>query len=229
MKSFRLLSLFLALLACSQLLLAQKIGATPKDSVTATKKVAILPLMFRERDKGEEESTNTTAINDYTKALNGAFEKLGIEIVEPSRVSAGWREMTGQPFDTRHFTLPDAADLVAFGKRLGVDYVLVSRCLWHIRTPWVGLGPKTKANATVDLWLVDVHQSEFALKAEEVKADSTEKEPLWKTGVTIFIAPISVVSGGPKTPHMQRAGVLGLAKAIQPWAEKQQGDIKIKK
>ncbi len=209
---------------------AQKIGSTATiNTAKGLKKVAMLPLMFRERDKDDsEECTNTTAIDSYQKILTGVFEKLGIEVVDVSQTNAMWREITGQLFETKEFQLPRAEDLVALGKRLGVDYILTSRCLWQVRTIWVGLGPKTKANATVDIWLVDVANSEFLLKADTVKADDTEREPMWKTGVTLFVAPISVVSAGPKTPHMQRAGTTALEKALLPWVEQQQANVKIK-
>jgi len=209
---------------------AQKIGSTTVATAPkGLKKVAMLPLMFRERDKGDdEECTNATAIDSYQKMLAGVFEKNGVEVVDTSRTNAMWREMTGQLFETKAFQMPRAEDLVSLGKRLGVDYVLTSRCLWQVRTIWVGVGPKTKVNATVDLWLVDVANSEFSLKADTVKADNTEKEPLWKTGVTLFVAPVSVVSAGPKTPHMQRAGMTALEKALLPWTEQQQTTLKIK-
>ncbi|MEK7548433.1 MAG: hypothetical protein AAB499_00860, partial [Patescibacteria group bacterium] len=146
---------------------------------------------------------------------------MGLEVVDPGKVNAAWRQVTGELFDPVKFALPNPADLVAVGKELGADFVLMSRCAWRVRSLWVGVGPKTKAHSLVDLWVVDVGKSEFSLKAEAVASDSTEVEPGWKTAVTILIVPISVVSGGPKTPHLKRSGVLSLMKALDPWAEKQ--------
>jgi hypothetical protein len=48
--------------------------------------------------------------------------------------------------------------------------------------------------------------------------DSTAKEDSLKAVGTILLTPLfTVVSGGPKTPHEQRAVQLAIAKAIQPW------------
>ena len=156
----------------------------------------------------------------YKKALYGTFERIGIARISQARANNAWRNMKGSTFSTSLFQMPKPEDLVQLGKELGADYVVVSRCHWKIRTPWVGLGPKTKAHATVDLWIIDVAKSEFALKADQIKSDSTEKAPEWRWAVDLFVAPISVFSGGPKTDHQKRSGVLSLGKALQPWLEK---------
>lgn len=216
MQKLFLLVVIVALVATAS---AQKIGA--KDPIAPTvklKSVAILPLMFRE---GDSESTNKTAIDAYRTSLSDVFAKLGMEQIDQGKVNGIWQRSNGQMFDPSRFDLPTPEDLVKFGKDLGVDYVVVSRCSWTIRTPWVGLGPKTKAISKVDLWIIDIAKSEFALKADAVTSDSTEKEPGWKSAVSLLVAPISVFSGGPKTPHMTRSGQLSLAKALDPWIGKQ--------
>jgi hypothetical protein len=105
------------------------------------------------------------------------------------------------------------------GKRLKVDYVVASRCHWLVRSPWVNLGPKTKAVATVDMWVIDVAKSEFALKAEGKQADNEEKTPAWKWAVDLFIFPMSPFGGGPKTPKQERSSLVALGKALQPWLD----------
>lgn len=199
---------------------AQKIGTAKTGD--KMKQVAFLPLMFHEMDGGHDgTSTNETAIGTYAKNLYGVFERLGIERFEQAAVNARWRTLNGTMFAAEAFQTPPATALVELGKSLGVDYVVVSRLAWKIRSPWVGLGPKTKAHATLDLWVVDVNKSEFALKADEVKADSTEKAPDWKWAVDLLVAPVSMFSGGPKTPHMQRSATIVLGRAINPWVTKQ--------
>lgn len=200
---------------------AQKIGATAPASTGKQPKVAFMPLMFQENDKGVREYVNS-AREPYEKALYGIFEKMGIVRIDQAMVNNAWRKVKAEVFNTALFELPDPANLIKIGQELGVDYVVVSRCHWLVRSPWVLLGPKTKAEATVDLWIVDVPKSEFSLKAERIKSDSTEKAPDWKIAVDLFLAPISAFSGGPKTNHEIKSGVLSLGKAIQPWLEKMQ-------
>ena len=223
MKKWLLLFVLVALPITSQ---AQKIGQEkPNPPPVQLKKVAVLPMAFREGDK---EATNGEAIGAYKSALIGTFEKLGMEVVDQSRVNATWRELNGSLFETAKFELPKPEMLVSLGRKLGADYVVVTRCLWRVRSVWVGVGPKTKANATIDLWIVDIAKSEYSLKADSIKSDSTEKEPGWKTAGTGLALPVSFVSGGPKTPHSKRSGVLSLMKALEPWIEKQAPDkIKI--
>ncbi|MEK9167461.1 MAG: hypothetical protein AAB613_01845 [Patescibacteria group bacterium] len=203
---------------------AQKIGTTAPTMSAKQPKVAFLPLMFQE---GDRESDNKTAIAAYESSLFDAFSKLGMERLGPV-VNFAWRELKGSIFSTTAFELPDPANLVKLGQKVGADYVVVSRCKWNVRSVWVGVGPKTKATAKVDIWIVDISKSEFALKADGIESDSTEKEPGWKTAVTIIILPISVVSGGPKTPHLVRSGQLSVAKGIKPWLEKMQTPSKIR-
>ena len=205
---------------------AQKIGAPTPATTAKQPKVAFMPLMFWEIDKGEREYVNT-ARDPYEKALYGTFEKLGMERLGPV-VNFAWKELKGSVFDTALFQLPEAADLVALGKKVGADYVVVSRCKFAVRSDWQGLGWKTRADATVDLWVVDVASSEFALKQVGIFSNSREKSPDWRLAVDLFVAPISAFSGGPKTDHEKKAGLLSLGKAIQPWLEKMQTSGKIK-
>lgn len=199
---------------------AQTIGGASQVVSKSVQKVAIMPMVFRESDKGDEgECRNETAIEAYSKTLVNAFVKLGLQQMDDGLVNATWRNVSGGLYSP-NMGMPDAEKLVRLGKELKVDYVVFSRCHWRISSVWQGLGPKTRASATVSLWIVDVAKSEFALKADEIVSGSTEKEPGWKTGVTLLVAPISVVSGGPKTPHMVRAGNLSFTKAIEPFFAK---------
>lgn len=217
---------FTLLLAALSAPAASQVIGQQKDRELAPitlKTVAIMPLVFRETDKGEEgECTNRTATNSYDTALREVFTKVGWKAYDDGVVVNAWRNVSGGLYSPSQ-GMPDPEKLVQLGKELKADYVVFSRCHYRITSIWQGLGPKTRASATVDLWIVDVMNSEFALKADEVKAGSTEKEPAWKTGVTLFVAPISVVSGGPKTPHMERAGHLAQTKALEPWLVKQAG------
>jgi hypothetical protein len=62
----------------------------------------------------------------------------------------------------------------------------------------------------------------------ELKMDSTAKEDTLKALGTVFISGLfTMVSGGPKTPHEQRAASLGIAKALEPWLAQHLKAIKI--
>jgi len=207
-------------LAIAPTALAQKIGAPTQSTSTHVKKAAVLPLMFF---KDDEPSDNTTAINSFKGELDAVLEHYGITKMDQATVNGTWQQSTGQIWDDKQYVLPRPEDLVAFGKKMGVDYVVFSRLKWHVKSVWVGLGPKTKADATLDLWIIDIRASEFELKADSIKAGDTEKEPAWRTAGAILLTPIfTVVSGGPETPHMERAGVTALDKALEPWVTKQQ-------
>lgn len=213
MQKLFLLVVIVALVATVS---AQKIGT----STGKQPKVAFMPLMFQENDKGVREYVNS-AREPYEKALYGAFERLGMERLGPV-VNFAWRELKGSVFNTALFELPDPANLVKLGQKVDADYVVVSRCRYNVTSDWQGLGFKTRADATVDLWVIDVAKSEFALKSDRIFSHSREKSPDWKIFVDIFVAPISAFSGGPKTGHEIKSGVLSLGKAIQPWLEKMQ-------
>jgi hypothetical protein len=65
---------------------------------------------------------------------------------------------------------------------------------------------------------VDVKKGEVALDARDVRMDSTAKEDALKAIGALFVSSLfTVVSGGPKTPHEQRAVQLATAKAMEPW------------
>ena len=226
----KLLPLLVAIATLTVSVGAQKIDMTAPNKITKEQsRVAFLPLMFQENDKGVREYV-LSARDPYEKALYGVFEKLGMKRLDSAEVNFAWKELKGATFDTAAFALPEHTDLVKLGEKLGADYVVVSRCYFNVRSDWQGLGPKTRADATVDLWIVDVAKKEFALKADKIFSHSREKAPGWKIAVDLFLAPISAFSGGPKTNHEKRAGLLSLGKAIQPWLEEMEknGESKIK-
>ncbi|MCR4277525.1 MAG: hypothetical protein NUV80_02250 [Candidatus Berkelbacteria bacterium] len=205
---------------------AQKIGVKdPVEPTVKLKSVAILPLMFR---KGDSESKNKTAIDAYRDNLLDAFTKLGIGQVDQARVNASWQRSIGQMFEPSRFDLPIPEDVVKFGQDLGVDYVVASRCRWDVKSLITWKGLQTRVRAKVDLWIVDIAKSEFSLKVDGIETDSRENIPDLKAAISLLILPITFVSGGPETPHMVRSGQLSVAKALDPWIEKQSaGKIRI--
>lgn len=111
---------------------------------------------FAENESGTSEAGMRTS-NDLLHKL--FEEKSGYEIISDAISRAAWRELG---FSERPSTvddpgqlplIPDAKQLLEFGKKSGADFVCVGTLSWRVRSVWVGLGPKTKANATVSVMI----------------------------------------------------------------------------
>jgi hypothetical protein len=108
--------------------------------------------------------------------------------------------------------------MLALGKALGADIVCAGNARWHTKSVWVTLGPKTKADCTVDVMIVNVKSEEIEQDAKNVKADSTRKEAGLETAASLLISMgFTALSGGPKTPHQQRAAQIAIGLAMEPW------------
>lgn len=180
-------------------------------------KVAILPWCFREG--------TDTAVKTAKDTVSALFEKTNHEVLGVVTVKSAWeRDLNMAPFpelsngkDT-YPALPTPKELLALGKKLNADFVCAGRAKWHTKSVWVGFGPKTKADCTVDMMIVDVKKEEVALDAKDVKSDSTKKEDGAAVAAALLVSVgFTVVSGGPKTPHQQRAGQQAIGKAMDPW------------
>lgn len=204
--------------------MGQQIGGSTSPA-QAVKRIAVLPILFFEDDNKSDNEEVTSA---FQTGLDTIITKLAIDKVDTPHVLQSWKATTGSSFSDSIYQMPDAKSLLQVGHNLGTDYVLFARVKWHARSVWQGLGPKTHANATVDLWIINVKENKFELRAENIVGGSTEHEPAWKSAVTLLVLPVSVVSGGPKTPHMKHAGVVALDKAIGPWVERMSAGEKIK-
>lgn len=184
---------------------------------TVPPKVAILPWCFRD---GTE-----TAVKTGKETLSLIFEKTKHEVLSPVVVKSAWEQDLGMPafpesaagHDT-YPALPTAKELLALGKKLNADFVCAGRASWHTKSVWVGLGPKTKADCAVDMTIVDVKKEEIALDARDVKADSTKKDNGASVAAALVVSMgFTALSGGPKTPHQQRAVQQAIGKAMDPW------------
>lgn len=84
------------------------------------------------------------------------------------------------------------------------------------------MGPKTKADCTVSMVIIDVSKGEVILDSKDVVADSTKVEKGWETAASLLVsAGFTVLSGGPKTPHQQRSAQMAIGKAMEPWLKEQ--------
>jgi hypothetical protein len=189
---------------------ASEIRQSERAADTKNETVAVLPWIY--------ENGTTGAIKTGKEFLESVLTKANMEIVPESRVTATWANGLERDSNEDRKMLPSPKELLKLGEKLGVDWVITGRARWHTKSIWIGFGPKTKSDCTVDILIVDVHKREVALDSKEVKMDSTAKEKGLNVAVTLFISPLgTMISGGPKTPHEQRAVQLATGKAIQPW------------
>jgi len=214
--------MFLSLLA-SVAAVHSSAGATALELKT----VAILPWIYR--------GGTNTAMKTANDALDAFFDKAKCDRQSKVKVVSAWEEAMGKSNikevgeeNDPMPDLPNAKDLLALGKKMGVDYVCAGRAKWHTKSVWISLGPKTKADCTVDVELVDVHKEELALNQTGIKADDTRRESGLETAAAILVSMgFTAFSGGPKTPHQQKAVVNALGLAFEPWL-KTMVDNKIK-
>jgi hypothetical protein len=197
-------------------------GAT-QVSASSGRRVAILPWCLKE---GTDTAMETA--RDVTHKL---FEGVNYEVIPEVRAKGVWEDELGYPklklsagSDDAYPDLPTAQQLLALGQKMGVDVVCAGRAKWHTKSVWVSLGPKTKADCTVDVMIVDVAKQEVVLDAKNIVSDSTKKEQALETFGSLFLAPgITMFSGGPKTPHQKHAAANAIALALAPWLETQAG------
>jgi hypothetical protein len=183
-----------------------------KPAAVVVETMAILPWRYRDG--------TDTAVKTGKEFLQRLMTRAKIDTVSEVKTIAAWEDANGEAWrDDRDKTdLPTPAQMLRVGRRLGVDWVMAGRARWHTRSIWVSLGPKTKSSCTVDALVVDVRHQIVALDAKDVMMDDTAKEDTLKALGAVFISGLfTVVSGGPKTPHEQRAVQLAMAKALQPW------------
>lgn len=209
-------TLFLLVTFCTVLCYGNSKAWSQNDppSTTDTKPVkvetiAVLPWYY---EKGTDGAQKTA--KDFLATL---LVKTRVDAVSEVKTLTAWEEANKAFYETSE-TLPSPAQMLRVGEKLGTDWVLAGKLSWHSRSIWVGLGPKTKSTCTISVRLVNVKDQEVALEVEGLKMDSTAKEDTLKALGTVFVSGLfTFVSGGPKTPHEQRAAQLAIAKALEPW------------
>lgn len=203
----------LAALLCTFALAAgaqEKIDDSDATGPARIDRIAIVPWTYMKCGKGAEK-----AVKDLMGAL---MTHAGVEVIPEVRTIAALGGFQGDDSGDAAAALPTPRQLLHLGKALDVDYVMAGRATWHTRSIWIGLGPKTKSDCTVDALIIDVKQKEIALNARGIHMDDTAHEDTLKALGTVFVSSLfTVVSGGPKTPHEERAGELAVTKALEPW------------
>jgi len=181
----------------------------PADGVQV-ETMAVLPWDFEKGTSG--------AVKTGKEFLANVLSKSHVETVSEVKALAGWEEANGAAWSEDKKDLPSPAQMLRTGNKLGVDWVMSGRAVWHTKSVWIGLGPKTKSDCTVDVRIVDVKNQIVVLDAKQVRLDDTAKEDTLKALGAVFVSGLfTVVSGGPKTPHEQRAVQLAMGKAMEPW------------
>ncbi len=189
------------------------------EGTVTVESIAVLPWNYVDGTEGARKTAK-----DF---LTDILAKVRVDRISDVKTVAAWQEMNQTEFVPSK-QMPTAAQMLRVGQKLGVDWVMAGSAAWHSRSVWVSLGPKTKSTCTVTVRIVDVKRQEVALDVAELKMDSTAKEDTLKALGTVFISGLfTMVSGGPKTPHEQRAASLGIAKALEPWLAQHLKAIKI--
>jgi len=194
----------------------------PKPPVQIeVKKIALYPWSFAENERG----TNEQAVRSVQDLLRKSFEdRAGLEIIPEGRCRAVWQHLGNENIALTYEEpsqlprLPSPKTLLEFGEALGADYVCAGTVSWRVRSVWVGLGPKTKAEAVVNVLIIDVKKKEVVVDVRDFSSGSNKAEKWYETAGALLVAwGITLFSGGPKTPHMQRSGVIAVGAAIEPF------------
>lgn len=203
------------------------IDESSETCADAPETVAILPWIYENGTPGAQ-----IAAKEFLETIlkkSQFFREDRFQIIPEARVTLTWTKDMGHDPGSERTEIPTPRELLKLGERLGVDWVITGHAFWHTRRVWIGLGPKTKAECTVDMVIVDVKNKELSLDARGVKMDSVPKENPLKAATTVLLGflgakgwfsstlLLTAVSGGPKTPREQSAVQSAIATIIQPW------------
>ncbi len=206
--------------------LAVPAGGVLQETSAQTKplvlpKVAIYPWSFSENEGG----TNARGVERSQALLTKLFtDRAGMDIVSASVNSAAWQRVSGDawrdliedPKDQP--AVPDSKKLLEFGKLAGADFVCAGRLRWNVKSKWVGLGPKIRVTAYVDVKIVDVKKSEEVLNVVDFDSNTGAAEKWWQSAGSLLLTwGFTLFSGGPKTPHMERSAIKAIGGATDPF------------
>jgi len=170
--------------------------------------VALGPVVFR-HNSGTETSRKTAI-----KSVEEILEKSGFTVLPNIEGERTWRRLN-MPMVTEDAPAR-RRDLVSFGNAMHARYVLSPVFEFHSRSIWVDLGPRTDSTATMDVTITDVISRQSVYTRQNVTARSDEKFDAVKAGADLLFTPlVTIVSGGPKTPHEQRAVQIAVIRAMR--------------
>jgi hypothetical protein len=199
--------------ACTILAAAAILVASPQVSHAQDRDkgtVVVYPVVFA-HNSGDETSRKTGI-----RSIHEALEKAGCTLISDRVAANTWRKLA-LPMPTSDEPAR-RTDLVRLGTELQARYAVSAVILFHTRSIWVDLGPRTVSSATVDIVITDVAADKTVYSRQDITGRSDEKFDLAKAGADLLITPlVTIVSGGPKTPHEQRAVQIAVAKAMHDW------------
>ncbi len=209
MNTTRKKSVFTALAAMISLATALPLAHAQETSRGAA---VVYPVVYS-RNSGTETSRKTGV-----GVVKEVLQKAGYTLISSTVAANTWRRLgLKMPMTDRPASL---SDLVRFGKAVKARYVVSPQFDFNSRSIWVDLGPKTISTATVDIRITDVAKDETIFTRDDVTGRSDEKFNLAEAGADILVSPLfTMVSGGPKTPHEQRAVQIAVVKALRPWVK----------
>jgi hypothetical protein len=196
------------------------VSAMSPQEISATifqhgdKTVAIIPWNFRGGTPGAVETARRT--------IDGFFDRAGYDRISTSKVDNAWphrHRLVGSESETMP-EMPTDDALRHIGHDLGANMVCVGDVSWHTRSIWVALGPKTKSTCTLSMKLMNLDNNATVLSDKDLVVDDTAEESGFQTAAGILTGGlVTIVSGGPETPHQQRAVQVALSQAFEPWLE----------
>jgi hypothetical protein len=172
--------------------------------------VAICPIIF---DKSGTSGSRQSA----EMAIRQDLQTMGYTLISDTVAASNWNRLgLSVPADAYP---AHVEDLVRFGNTVHADYVVSAKFHFHSRSIWVDIGPKTVSTVTVDMVVIDVSQNKLVYSKLGASGRSDAR------GKMIDLAPLAtlsppiqtMVSGGPKTPHEQRAAEIAVASALHDW------------
>ena len=179
---------------------------------TARGTAVVYPIRIR-RNSGDPTSRQTGVT-----AVHEALEKAGFTLISDTVAANTWQRL-GLPRPER-FSPARTGDLVRFGKEVNANYVVAPTFYFHSRSIWVDLGPRTVSTAHVSVVIVDARTGNVVYSRKDIQGRSDEKFNVLEAGLDVLVTPLAtVVSGGPKTPHEQRAVQIAVAKALREWGK----------
>ena len=183
--------------------------------IDAHRRVVIIPFAYR----GGTDSARETA----RETVDKFFEQAGYDRITINKDDIPWtanENLVGNENDPLP-RMPSERVMRHIGEVEHADLVVAGEVYWHTRSIWVSLGPKTKATAYVNLRMVALgDHAPTTLNVHDIAGSDTDEESAFATAASILTGGlVTIVSGGPETPHQQRAVQIALSRAFEPWLE----------
>jgi hypothetical protein len=200
-------------IACTVgLLLVMGFGFQASADNPQPQTVVVYPMIFVNGTDGAHDIS--------VKYLHSILTKTYLVQIPEDKATFTWVKVMHNDPPTSKSGMPPNKELLKLGVKLNADWVIAVRERWHTRSIWVGFGPKTKSDCYVDMKIIHVRNAEIVRDAKNIDGNDTARDDPLKDAGAILLTPfITTVSGGPKTPHEQKAAVNAIGKAISPWVK----------